>query len=174
MRSSIAAGLIAGAIAGIVPMILTHTYMAIGIQEPYPFPITIIFLVNQAIVHLGWNGLWGAIFGLFIALFFDRIPGKGIKKGLLIGLIYSLFSSWQPAYSFWTYGHTLAGIAFILNSAQDKFVCGILFAYLYKKPTEAIAVKKEKTRTFKIKNCEHCGASIKKGSKFCNECGKKQ
>jgi len=135
MKNPIIAGFIGGAIGGIIPFIQYHLYMTIGYLnlELSPFTYTIAFLANQATVHVGFNGIWGAIFSLFFARFFDRIPGKGIEKGLVIGFVYYLFSIVQPAYFYWVYDNPswaetyLFGLYFF-----DKLIYGIIFAYLYK------------------------------------------
>jgi len=118
-------------IAGIVPFFLMHI---IPMIEAGARAKDIPFLISQAIVHLGWNGIWGVIFGLFISIIFDRIPGRVITKGLLIGLIYALFSTFQPVCSLWAYGNVTSALIFLLGGPQDKFIFGILFTYLYKPP----------------------------------------
>ena len=133
MRNSFVVGFIAGAIAGIVPFAINIPLGLMGLHPAYVPPYTITFLVSGAMTHIGFNAIWGSLFGIIFAIMFNRIPSSWIKKGLFIGLIYSLFSCFQPAYSFWTHGNIWWAIGFIVNGPQDKFVYGILFAYLYKK-----------------------------------------
>jgi hypothetical protein len=133
MRRGLYAGLIAGAIAGVIPFIVYQIYSAIGILEPKIY--TIMFLVRQVIIHIGINALWGVIFGIIFALFFDRIPGKGIMKGIWIGAVYSLFSVIRPTLFVVAYGFFIWGIAFMLSASLEKFVYGILFTKFYKEVT---------------------------------------
>ena len=79
------------------------------------------------------NAFWGAIFGGFFALVYDRLLGKGIWKGVFIGLIYWLFSAIRPATFLAAYGDFWWTTAFTLGGTLDKFVYGILFVILYKK-----------------------------------------
>jgi len=124
------AGLIAGAISGIIPFFTYQIYSAVGILEPKIY--TIMFLVRQATIHIGINALWGVIFGIIFALIFDKLPGKGISKGLWIGLIYFIFSIVRPTLFPIAYGMVIWGFAFILGVSLEKFVYGILFVTLYK------------------------------------------
>jgi hypothetical protein len=138
MKSSFAVGAIAGLIAGFWSgVIQNNLFPALGIVERgsgAPFAPDIYFVILNAIPSIGYNAIWGAFFGLIVALFFDRIPGKIIMKGLIIGIIWGLFATFQPGYSFWAYdnyiwaGIYLRGLYFI-----DKFIYGIIFAALYKK-----------------------------------------
>ena len=132
MKSGGLVGLIAGAFAGVTFYLLASFYVMIGIWEPTGRSLIesiVLVLWN----HVGINAFWGGIFGLFFAIAFDRIPGKGIIKGLFIGLIYSLFSSFYAAYSFWAHGSIYWATTFLMSSFQDKYVYGIIFALLYKK-----------------------------------------
>jgi ribosomal protein L40E len=51
---------------------------------------------------------------------------------------------------------------------------GIVLGLLYRTPTEAPSLEKEKIRTVQMVNCRHCNEDIPKGSEYCNKCGKKQ
>ena len=123
-------GLIAGAIAGIIPFLIYQIYSAVGILEPKIY--SVMFLVRQAIIHIGINALWGVIFGIIFAFIFDKLPGKGISKGLWIGLIYFIFSIVRPTLFPIAYGLVIWGFAFILGVSLEKIVYGILYVTLYK------------------------------------------
>jgi len=124
------AGLIAGAISGIIPFFTYQIYSALGILEPKIY--TIIFLVRQAVIHIGFNAIWGVVFGIIFALIFDKLPGKGIVRGLWIGLIYFIFSIVRPTLFPIAYGMYVWGFAFIIGVSLEKIVYGILFVTYYK------------------------------------------
>jgi len=97
-----------------------------GANKPYEFAIL------NAIPSLGFNAIFGAFFGLLAAMFFGSIPGNRILKGLAIGLIYCLFSSLQPVYSYWAFDNPVWAMMFLVQSPIDKFIYGIVFVFLYK------------------------------------------
>jgi hypothetical protein len=130
MKKGIIAGVISGALAGIIPFFIYQIYSAVGILESKIY--TIMFLVRQVTIHIGFNALWGAVFGIIFALIFDKLPGKGIVKGLWIGLIYFIFSIVRSTMFVISWGMVIWGFAFILGVSLEKFVYGILFVTLYK------------------------------------------
>ena len=141
MRRGLYAGLIAGTITSIIPFVndytlsnilgpLTLAYSA-GIQGPWQTGST--FIIWKALVHIVNNAIWGAIFGLISAILFDKISGKWIKKGLIIGLILIIFSVIRPTFFHITYGGAIFGLVYIIGYSIDKFIYGILFAAMYKR-----------------------------------------
>ena len=130
MRRGLYAGLIAGALSGILSFFIYQIYSAVGILEPKIY--TMMFLARQVIIHIGFSALWGLVFGIVFAFIFDRLPGKGISKGLWIGLVYFIFSIVRPTMFVISWGMVIWGLAFILGVSLEKFVYGILFVTLYK------------------------------------------
>jgi len=90
LKIGIVAGLIAGLITGIVAFIQALIEFNLGI--PYwalpPPPETPI--IKIATTEIAINLIWGIIFGIIYSKAYDVIPGKGIRKGLVIGLFYYL------------------------------------------------------------------------------------
>ena len=125
--------ILAGAIAGIIPFLTYRVYWATGIWEQPPYIDTIFDHIYQLIVHMGNNAFWGALFGLTIIFAFDRIPGKGIKKGLIIGLIYCSLAIFYPVSTYLTLELISGVIEYLMNGPIDKFVYGILFVFIYEK-----------------------------------------
>lgn len=126
-------GLIAGAFAGIIPLVSNIGFSNMGLNEFKP-PDTVI-LANEIAVNIGMLAVWGAIFGIIFAIFYDKLPGKALTKGLLIGLIYFLLAVFRPMFFLLAYGRwdILWGSAYMLSAALDKFVYGILFVTLYRR-----------------------------------------
>jgi hypothetical protein len=183
MKSGLLPGAIAGAIGGIAAAITVVYGTSTGL---YPLPdapktFTIDFFLNQAATHVFINMIWGAVFGAIFAKIYNLVPGKGVLKGLCHGLIMYLITSFQIGvwWTAWAVYHgsqlltaTMVYGLFVVGSV-NMVVFGLVLGLLYRKP-ETPAIKKEKIRTVEMVNCIHCGASIPKGSKHCNECGKKQ
>ena len=131
MKRGIYAGLIAGLITSIIPLVSDYSFSTMGILQQWQ--VCIDFLIRKIIIHIVNNAIWGAIFGLILIIFFDRIPGKWIKKGLIIGLILSIFAVIRPTFFWLTYGAVIPGLAYMLGYTIDKFAYGILFAALYRR-----------------------------------------
>ena len=167
----IQAGVIGGFLGGIAIFFL-HVLFWNPIDYP-KFIADIGFLTAQLGTHSLINMGWGAVFGIFYARCYNRIPGRRVLKGIAFGMIIYFITSFRCATNAFLYDQIGTSIS-CANASILFLINGLVLGLLYRKPTEAIAVKKEKIRTFKMENCIHCGASIKKGSKFCNECGKKQ
>lgn len=132
MKSGFAVGTIAGLIAGFFTgVVLNQLLYVLGIWEP--LFTDFYYYILEAIPSLVYNAIWGAFFGLLAAIFFDSISGSRILKGLTIGLIYCLFSALYPVYAYWAFDNTFWAMIFLQSSPIDKFIYGIVFAYLYKK-----------------------------------------
>jgi len=133
----IGSGLTSGAIAGLVfglIISLTNIFTNIWIYKYHPMTVTLSFLTLQSIFHIGVNTFYGIFFGVMFAMFYDRVPYQGIKKGLVYGLIVYLITSFQVAfygivntwYDFaiaWSYSAFLAFIAY-----------GLVLGAIYKPP----------------------------------------
>jgi len=133
MKNSFTIGTIAGLIAGFYTGVIQNYLIdALGIGN-FQLPTDIFFVILRAIPSLGINAIFGAFFGLLAAIIFDRISCNRILKGLAIGLIYCLFSALYPISSFWAFDNPLWAYIMLLTSPIDKFIYGIVFAFLYKK-----------------------------------------
>jgi hypothetical protein len=132
MKSGFAVGTIAGLIAGIWGgLVQDLLFINLGL---YYLPITDIYIYFlNAIPSLGINAIFGAFFGLLGAIIFDSISGNRILKGLAIGLIYCLFTALYPVHAFWAFDNPVWAYVFLISSPIDKFIYGIVFAFLYKK-----------------------------------------
>ena len=170
-------GIHPGAIAGLLGGISAFITIVIGIvMEFWPPSVPdpdIGFFLSQLGTHAFFNMIWGIVFGMLFAMFYDRIPGKGIKKGIVYSLTLFFITTFRGSIYGLPYGN-LIFYSFSTISFFHFLTVGLVLGLLYRKPTEVIAVKKEKIKTVKLENCRHCNASMLKGSKFCNKCGKKQ
>ena len=102
MKSGHAAGLVAGFIFGIADLVFGGIVAQSYVFE-LPMSTVLEFLPFTATTHIGFGILWGFIFGILFAKFYDVIPGKsGFRKGVFWGLIYAIVSVW------WITSHHLA------------------------------------------------------------------
>jgi len=121
--------------------------------------------------------IWGVVFGVLFVRFYDKVPGKGILKGLTFSIIVFFFTTFQTGIYglvYLVYGSFDWGIACIIAGVFALFPFGLVIGLLYRTPAEASSVKKEEIQTVKMVKCIHCNTSIQKGSEYCNKCGKKQ
>jgi len=135
-----------GAIAGIVYgtiVFLTNTVSAyIGIygQIPgtmeSPYLTDIGFMMSQLGAHIVFNLIWGAVFGVFFVIFYDRVPGKGVLKGLYFALIILFITSLRVAIYDFAYGFFILAENWSIAGLIPAIGYGLTIGYLYKKPTK--------------------------------------
>jgi hypothetical protein len=170
-------GFLVGALAGIIGGILAF-FVAIPVNIWYygfgEKGFEIAYLTNLAVNHITINGFWSVIFGIVYTKVYNLVPGKNTLKGLVYGLIIFLMASGHWMSYLIAMGDYRSAIQLFLIGITQVMVFGLVLGLLYRKPKEAPTKKKEKIRTVQIVNCIHCNAAITKGSKYCNECGKKQ
>jgi hypothetical protein len=86
IRSGIHPGAIAGLLGGIIAFITMVIGIAIGFWPPRIPDPDIGFFLSQLGTHVFFNMIWGVVFGMLFVMFYDRIPSKDIKKGIVFSL----------------------------------------------------------------------------------------
>jgi len=145
-EDSITRGIIVGAIAGIIGGIMAFAlqFMNINIMGMsyywYQFmaqvrPVTSI--INLAAIEIVLMTVWGAVFSALFVLFYVRVPGRGIMKGLCFGLILCLLCvvrtfSWGIPYA--AIRNTLA-MSIVIYSLMF-ITYGLVLGALYRKPSD--------------------------------------
>jgi len=132
MKSGLWAGAIAGIVAGIVGIIVVTILVATGLSEPVAGSIA-----RWYTSQIGFNLVWGAIFGALYVKFQNQIPGKGILKGLVFGLLIWVIHSIYPA-TFYTVVASPPWVSFAINWVSGGFIVralayGSVLGALYKK-----------------------------------------
>ncbi|MCW4032956.1 MAG: hypothetical protein NWF08_06145 [Candidatus Bathyarchaeota archaeon] len=101
MKSGYGAGIVAGFIAGLADFIFGGIG---GLTLVGGYPLSTVLGMVQLLftTHIGFNVIYGAIFGILFAKFYDVIPGKsGFRKGVVWGFIYMIVSNfWFSAHHF--------------------------------------------------------------------------
>jgi len=128
MKSGFASGAIAGFFAGTLTIFGAIPYqLALGLQ-----PATVLKdLPFTGTVHLGYNIIWAAVFGVIYTKFYDVIPGKGAKKGLVYGLIIYLMIALLPASYYLANGNFTQGNGYLLIGILYTVTYGFLQGILY-------------------------------------------
>ncbi|MHA1979437.1 MAG: hypothetical protein ACW98I_21235, partial [Candidatus Hodarchaeales archaeon] len=121
---------------GIVSTLSSYLGVVIGLWEAFPGEFTFIYFLTQLFAMIEWNILWGALFGFAFAMTYDRIPGKGIIKGLVFSFIfYWLLADIRTSQILLAWGETYyvmaAGFAFVGFFAAVAY--GAILGYFYKK-----------------------------------------
>ena len=137
MSGSLKIGVVAGLIAGFVTAIeaiFVSIPILLGLGPGYygvvPIPATLQIAANEIVNNL----IWGAIFGAIYSRTYKVIPGKGILKGLVLGLFgYLVFNIYfATIFLPFLFLEAVAGLVIrgILDWITYGLVLGILFEFL--------------------------------------------
>jgi hypothetical protein len=143
LKTGYAAGAVAGFIVGIPALIIgafiLPWYGGLSLSE------LLQFLPFTATQHLGINIIWGFIWGVLFAKFYDVIPGgSGVKKGLFWGLIYAIIEWWCGVYAF-AYGQFWGALLWAIYGPVVIFFYGLPLGLLYE-GTQQPVKPEDKTR----------------------------
>lgn len=134
MKNGYLAGMITGAIAGTgagISAIFPQTLLVIlglvtpAFLEALPYAVT---------VHIGFNMIFGIAFGIIYTRFYDVIPCKGIKKGLVYGLILYVTQDLWPASYYLANGNFPTSSGFLFSGIFVSVTYGFLQGVLYEGP----------------------------------------
>lgn len=136
MKNALLAGAIAGSIMGIVNFALGYMLSYIGVTEPlggsWEIAQSLLMLIVLALFSL--SVIWGTFFGVIYGRFFDNIPGKGVMKGLVYGLLVWIAKDVAAgSYVTLIFMATTISINLILVGLFMWIVYGLVIGYLYKK-----------------------------------------
>jgi len=134
MKNSILAGAIAGSIMGIVNFALGIMFAYIGVTEPLGgvWEIASSLAVLIALALLSLSVIWGTFFGAIYGRFFDNIPGKGVMKGLIFGLLVWIAKDVAAgSYVALIFMEISISINLILIGFSMWIIYGLILGYLY-------------------------------------------
>ena len=136
IRSDIIKGIHLGGIAGFfggVGVFILN--IMIFNRELYPYITDIGFLTGQMGAHAFFNLIWGIVIGIFFVMFYEKIPGRGISKGIAFSMIIFFLTSFLGAILSIAYGKPMVGYWSAFGGFTNFFIFGIIIGYLYK-PTK--------------------------------------
>ena len=136
-KHDIAMGIQSGAIAGLIGgMIITFAHIILWdplfVSESL---LDINFYISQFGSHAFMNMMWGAVFGILYAIFYSRIPGKIIFKGVAFAILIFFITSFRVAIGCLLYGNIPSFIGWG-NGIFLFLVYGLLLGLLYRKPSK--------------------------------------
>lgn len=138
MKNSILTGAIAGSIMGIVNFALGFMLSYIGVTEPLGgvWEVARALAVLIALALLSLSVIWGTFFGVIYGRLFDNIPGKGVLKGLIYGLLVWIAKDVAAgSYVALIFLEISISINLILIGFPMWIIYGLVLGYLYK-PTK--------------------------------------
>jgi uncharacterized membrane protein YagU involved in acid resistance len=130
MKRSLIVGLFAGFVAGLVKAAL-YVGVLWGLFSYFLYPA--LDVPGMVILYVLHTTLWGIVFGALYDFFYDYIPGVGIKKGLVYGLILWVTTIVHMSVITIIYGLTEGFQDFIAGFFSLCLVYGPLLGILYKK-----------------------------------------
>jgi hypothetical protein len=139
MKNILVVGPIAGVVLGTVSLVTSYIFgLHFRILEaPGGLEIWDPSLVRLfALATLSLGVIWGTIMGVIYAKFYDRVPGKGILKGLYFGLIIWLIKDIMAgSYLALTMLEIPSAIILLINGFFMWPAYGLVLGFLYK-PTK--------------------------------------
>jgi hypothetical protein len=133
MKNPILAGAIAGLVSGIVSSIIVFIGISAGLYGA-GIIVPVTSQTDSAILMIVLTVIFGPIVALIYSRFYDRIPGKDLKKGLYFGLmVWFIKDIMAGAYViFPMMQQTVIGINLIVVGLYMWTIYGIVLGYLYK------------------------------------------
>lgn len=125
----IVTGLVAGFISGIADFIFSIISI-FGIFFPIVLTVDIQMLAIYTIITAS---LWGIVWVLLYAFFYDYLPGKGVRRGLFFGLIIWIIAPTSNWIISAACGYYLLAIqTVIVTFFSIGIVYGLILGYIYK------------------------------------------
>jgi hypothetical protein len=135
-RYDLKTGIYPGAFAGIAMGISVFVIMAtIFNPELYQrYATDFGFLIGQLGTHVFFNMIFVIIFGILYVMFYEKIPGKGVLKGIVFSLVIFLITSFRLGIYYLAYGLNTNFYMWSIAGFIYFPIFGIVLGYLYRKP----------------------------------------
>jgi hypothetical protein len=137
MVSGFHAGAIAGVAGGLAAVASHVLNIILGLSwlTQYELPGLLVFetLINHIVVEIGLTAIYGAIFGLIYSKFYERIPGKGIKKSFIFSMMFYLISNIYLASFAAAYGNLPVAGGFAWAGFWTLAVYGIVLGAIHER-----------------------------------------
>jgi hypothetical protein len=79
------------------------------------------------------NMIWGIVMGMIYAKVYNLVPGNGVRKGLIFGMIFLLVASFRTSTYLFLWGDLDTAWQFIFIGFFNALFYGIFLGILYKK-----------------------------------------
>lgn len=137
-RKAMILGAIAGSLGGLTASVMVYVYLLSGIlsMRAHYFEVPVF---SALIVFILLTAFYGSLWALLYSMFYDSIPGKGITKGLIFGLLIYLIKDVQAG-TYLAFASSLqvellnmAALDLMTIGIYSWIVWGLILGYLYKK-----------------------------------------
>jgi len=129
----IQSGIYPGAFAGLVGGLVTPIGNLIFNKELHPKLVEDIgFFIGQTGTHVFFNMIWGIVFGIIFMRFYEKIPARGIFKGIIFGTVMFFMTTLRGAFYQLAIGELMWFLYLVFTSYSMYFVFGLVLGYLYK------------------------------------------
>jgi hypothetical protein len=137
-RHDLKTGIYPGAFAGIAMGISVFVIMAtIFNPELYQrYAADFGFLIGQLGTHVFFNMIFVIVFGILYVMFYDKIPGKGVLKGIVFSLVIFLITSFRLGIYYLAYGLITNFYLWSIAGFIYFPIFGLVLGLLYRKPSE--------------------------------------
>lgn len=148
MSNSLKIGAVSGLIAGLVSGIVILIFLNIGnvIGLPIPWVVTPPPFSDIAFIHIVLGVIWGTILGIIYSKAKYVIPGRGVSKGLIFGMIIFLIYSIRTATFSAPYGFILAAASFVFIGFPTWIAYGLVLGVVYEFLLSRYYVSKEEPK----------------------------
>jgi len=131
MKNAIVVGIMAGFVCGLVFYVLVN--MGLNMEIPLLNPRG--DLPTYAPLEFTHGIIWGIIFSSIYAFFYDYIPGKGIKKGLIYGFMLWTIAILRIGALGASHGGAEWALSYTFVNIFTIFIpYSLILGYLYKPP----------------------------------------
>lgn len=116
-----------------------YTGIVFSFMETYPdYLADIEFIIYQYMNHAWVNMFLMGIYGAIYAMFYNKIPGKGLFKGSIFGLIIWAIIDLQTGLYYLMYGMLNWALTMGIESADLYIFFGLVLEGLYKKRSRTL------------------------------------
>lgn len=129
-------GAIAGGVGGImVTLTALYLFIPLGLIDPVisAEKYTLDLLLLHAFSIVTHDVFWGLVLGIFFFVIYDKIPGKGIMKGLIYSMAIYFIANIRTAHIIMTPGILLWPKIFVWVGLSYFITFGIILGYFFKK-----------------------------------------
>jgi len=138
MKGGIIPGGIAGALGGLGTFFTVFFFIYTGIWSIYPKElIDLTFIIGQLGTQIMIHLIPGIYLGAIYAKAYNLVPGKGVIKGLVYGLIATfLMNEFRALLMNIFYGYIPLLITVLITGITVAIIFGLVLGLLYRKPTK--------------------------------------
>ena len=162
MNNSLKIGIIAGIVAGFIAGVVAIIFQNIGFTFGLSYAMMWSPPSNFALVHILMGLIWGVIFGIIYSIGYRLIPGKGVSKSLLFGMLIFLITNFREAVWYLPYSpaYNTQLFPWMFIGIFMWIAYGLVLGFLYESLHQEYGIFKEEKKivTYDMISGLHAGA----------------